>query len=304
MVLRFPLLFLVLAALVSGCSGPGSSTDAPAEIANPAITPGKHIFTAADGVEIPYRVNGVGETTVVFVHCWMCEGSFWDAQVPVLVENYRVITLDLPGHGEGGDDRETWTIAGYGADVAGLIEHVDLGPTVLVGHSMGGPVSLEAAARSDRVIGIVAVDTLQDAEFEFDAPIADQIVSSFQNDFRATCTNFVENFFAEGEAGEVVDKVRRVGCEESNAVAGAALMRDFIAMDIPAMFRAAGVPIRAINADAPNVTQVETNRKYADFDVLLMHNVGHYLHMTRPDEFNGLLLETLEQMLGSSSAME
>jgi pimeloyl-ACP methyl ester carboxylesterase len=232
----------------------------------------------------------------------MCEGSFWEAQVPVLVEHYRVITLDLPGHGEGGDDRETWTIAGYGQDVAGLIEHVGLGPTVLVGHSMGGPVSLEAAALSDRVVGIVAVDTLQDADYELDQAMVEQFLAAFQADFRITCTNFVENFFVEGETAEIVARVRRVGCEESNAEAGTALMQDYVSMDFPGMFREAGVPIRAINAAGPNVTQVETNQKYSDFDAVLMEDVGHYLHMTRPDEFNTLLLQTLDQMLNPTSA--
>jgi len=91
--------------------------------------------------------------------------------------------------------------------------------------------------------------------------------------------------------------VRRVGCEESNAEAGQALMRDYVSLDFPSLFQEAGVPIRAINAAAPFATQIESNRKYADFDVVLMEGVGHYLHMTHPDEFNPLLLQTLEQML-------
>ncbi len=297
------LLFGLLATTVTGCSDPAPSTDAPAEAPNPAITPGPHVFVTADGVDVPYVVHGAGETTVVLVHCWMCEGSFWDAQVPVLVEHYRVITLDLPGHGEGGDDRETWTIAGYGQDIAGLIEHVGLGPTVLVGHSMGGPVALSAAALSDRVVGIVAVDTLQDADYEIDPPMVEQFLAAFQADFRATCTRFVEQFFVEGEAAEIVARVRRVGCEESNAEAGTALMQDYVSMDFPGMFQEAGVPIRAINASGPNETQVETNQKYADFDAVLMEDVGHYLHMTRPEEFNGLLLETLEKMVRSGNSV-
>jgi pimeloyl-ACP methyl ester carboxylesterase len=150
----------------------------------------------------------------------------------------------------------------------------------------------------------VAVDTLQDADYEIDQPRVEQFLAAFKNDFRATCTKFVEQFFVEGEAAEIVDRVRRVGCEESNAEAGAALMQDYVSMDFPGMFQQAGVPIRAINAAAPNVTQVETNRKYADFDAVLMEDVGHYLHMTRPEEFNALLLKTLEQMLraGNSAA--
>ncbi len=75
-------------------------------------------------------------------------------------------------------------------------------------------------------------------------------------------------------------------------------MRDFGTIDFPAWFREAGVPIRAINAATPYTTRVEANRKYADFDAVLIHDVGHYLQMTRPDEFNGLLIEAIAGIVG------
>ncbi len=69
---------------------------------------------------------------------------------------------------------------------------------------------------------------------------------------------------------------------------------------MPAWFREAGVPIHAINASAPNPTNVAGNRNYADFDVTLMDNVGHYLHMTRPDAFNPLLLDAISDVVGGT----
>jgi pimeloyl-ACP methyl ester carboxylesterase len=252
---------------------------------------------------MPYTVTGDGETTVLMVHCWMCQGDFWDAQVPVVAQRFRAIVVDLPGHGDAGDDRESWSIAGYGADIADLIKDLDLERVVLVGHSMGGPVSLRAAALAgDRVIGVIAVDTLHDAEFDFDQPAVEQMVTAFETDFRGMCNQMVEQMFVEDDVDDVLAEVRRVGCEEGNAEAGLALMRDFAAIDLAELFSEAGVPIRAINAAEPNPTQIETNRKYADFDAVLMEGVGHYLHMTRPDEFNTLLLEQLDRLVGAPTA--
>jgi pimeloyl-ACP methyl ester carboxylesterase len=74
-------------------------------------------------------------------------------------------------------------------------------------------------------------------------------------------------------------------------------MRNFGSIDMPRWFSDAGVPIRAINAATPNPTRVETNRKYADFDVVLIDDVGHYLQMTRPEAFNPLLLEAIADIL-------
>ena len=304
---RFALFLLLAAGLaVAGvrCGAPGVSAKDGDARTSAALAAGRHVFVAADGAEIPYVVSGSGEITVVLVHCWMCDRTFWDAQVPVLQRTYRVIALDLPGHGEGSQDREAWSIEGFGQDVAGLLEHLDLQQVVLVGHSMGGPVALRAAALAGgRLRGIVAVDTLHDADFDFNHPQMKQVADMFQADFRTTCSTMVHQMFVEKDVDEILARVRRTGCEESNAEAGKALMMDFAAIDLPKLFREAGVPIRAINAAAPNPTLIDTNRKYADFDAVLMEGVGHYLHMTRPEEFNELLLKTLEQMLSPAVAV-
>jgi pimeloyl-ACP methyl ester carboxylesterase len=283
---------IVLLALTGACYD-----DAPP----PGPVPGEHLWTTADGNQMPYAVAGKSdaEVTIVFVHCWMCNRSFWDAQLPVLADEYRTVTLDLPGHGEATSDRAVWAVGAYGEDVAGLIRELDLSRVVLVGHSMGGPVSLRAAALlPGKVLGIVAVDTLHDAEFKYDGEQVEGFIQAFEEDFVGTCERFVANMFPEEGVEEVSTHVRRAGCDESRSAVGIALMRDFNAIDFPTWFREAGAPIRAINAASPHQTRVESNRKYADYEALLMEGVGHYPHMTRPDQFNELLLEVIAGLVG------
>src|SRR3989442_12287091 len=55
-----------------------------------------------DGINIHSSSAGSGKKVLVFIHGWTCDSSSWDAQVPALSKKYRVITLDLPGHGESG----------------------------------------------------------------------------------------------------------------------------------------------------------------------------------------------------------
>lgn len=71
------------------------------------------------------------------------------------------------------------------------------------------------------------------------------------------------------------------------------------------MMKDAHVPIRNINAlpyhpDLPR-TSVETNQKYADFDVIEMSNVGHFIMLEKPDEFNAKLPEAIEAVLAVSN---
>ena len=52
-----------------------------------------------DGANIHWSSTGSGSKTLIFVHGWTCDDSSWRSQVPVVSKEYRVITLDLPGHG-------------------------------------------------------------------------------------------------------------------------------------------------------------------------------------------------------------
>src|SRR5438552_7383570 len=53
-----------------------------------------------DGAKVHWTSKGSGKEAVILVHGWTCDETSWDFQVPDLSRNYRVITLDLPGHGK------------------------------------------------------------------------------------------------------------------------------------------------------------------------------------------------------------
>ncbi len=118
------------------------------------------IARAPDGLPIVYDVRGGGETSLVFIHCWCCDRAFWREQLDEFADEYRVVALDLGGHGASGAEREPWTVASLAGDVEAVVKQLKLRRVILIGHSMGGPVALLAAGRMpQRVIGVVAVDT-------------------------------------------------------------------------------------------------------------------------------------------------
>ena len=291
-----PFVFALSLGFVA-CEASPPAAEAPATAEVPSgLSPGEHSFTTADGSTIPYEVTGTGDATVVLVHCWMCDRTYWSEQVPVLAERYRTITLDLPGHGEASATRQAWSVAGFGDDVAALLRELDLQNVVLVGHSMGGPVSLRAAGLSPgRVRGIVAVDTLHDAEVDMRGQL-EQFLPQFEADYAGSCASFMDSMFPEEGVEEIQATVTAKGCAAERGDIGVALMKDFGNIDLETWFAEAEVPIRAVNA-ATNPTAVETNRKYSDFDVTVMEGVGHFPQMTRPEQFNPLLLAAIEQVL-------
>jgi pimeloyl-ACP methyl ester carboxylesterase len=243
---------------------------------------------ARDGVRIVYDVRGSGDTTLLFVHCWSCDRSFWKNQVDVFADRYQVVTLDLGGHGESGKNRKSWTVLGLAGDVQAVADELKLKRIILVGHSMGGPVVLEAARLlHGRVIGVVAVDTLHNAEQQITPQMLQPIADKLEADFAGTMGGVMGSMFAKDSDPAVREWVEKKAKAADPAVA-VALMRDFANIDLKKLFVSAGVPIRGINAKPPGAppTNFEGNRKYADYDAVVMDNVGHFIQLERPKEFN------------------
>lgn len=95
---------------------------------------------------------------LVLVHGGGAHTHWWDFIAPFLVEQWRVVALDLGGMGES-ERRTTYSLDTFAAEVAAVVDDVG-GSPVLVGHSLGGAVCLRAAATyADRVRGFVMADS-------------------------------------------------------------------------------------------------------------------------------------------------
>jgi len=154
------------------------------------------VVNASDGVPIRYSVEGKGDPALVFIHCWACNRHFWDNQVAEFSKTYRVVTIDLPGQGESGQGRKTYSVESYGDDVKTVVKKLNLKRVVLVGSSMGGPIALEATRRMpDRVVAIVPVDTLQNVEQKVPQEQLDAIFQQMQANFKFATTSLLNQFF-------------------------------------------------------------------------------------------------------------
>ena len=112
-----------------------------------------------DGLEIHSSSAGTGEATVIFIHGWTCDSSSWTAQVPAFAKKYRVLTLDLPGHGQSAAPKDGSSRWGFSPAPSRPCVPNRNRQIVLVGHSMGAPVIRQyARLYPQHVAGLVAVD--------------------------------------------------------------------------------------------------------------------------------------------------
>jgi non-heme chloroperoxidase len=107
-------------------------------------------ITTADGAEIFYKDWGSGQP-VIFSHGWPLSGDAWDVEMKLVADNgFRAIAHDRRGHGRStqtwnGNDMDT-----YAADLASLVDQLDLKDVIVVGHSTGGGEAVRFAARHGR----------------------------------------------------------------------------------------------------------------------------------------------------------
>jgi pimeloyl-ACP methyl ester carboxylesterase len=201
--------------------------------------------------------------------------------------------MDLAGHGESGDGRELWTMSSFGDDVAAIVDHLGLHDVVLIGHSMGGDIVVEAALKLDgRVRGVVWVDTYRSLDHpRSDADVA-AFVEPFNADFVGSTQALVRQMFPPGADPGLVE---RVATDMSSAPATIALdvLRHAISYDATMLERlpAMVVPIAAINPEDP-LTDGSSLRRHG-VRPILMSGVGHFLMMEDPDQFNRVLADVI-----------
>ncbi len=92
-----------------------------------------------NGIQLAYTDEGRG-TPIVFLHAFPLNRAMWEPQVRALSGRFRVITVDLRGHGDSEAQLWNFSLSQYADDVHALLEHMKIPQAVLVGLSMGGYV--------------------------------------------------------------------------------------------------------------------------------------------------------------------
>ena len=255
------------------------------------------IARSADGVPIHYDVHGKGPTALVFVHGWCCERRYWDLQTRHF-GYHTVVTLDLAGHGESGRGRARWTMSSFGQDVVAIVEQLGLEQVVLVGHSMGGAVIVEAARYSpSTIIGLVGVDTWHNVEHTWTPAQVDAIVAPFRADFVQAMRAFVQTLFLPTSDAMLVEEIAMTMSAIPPQI-GVAVGEQVLAYDGVLQKRlqeicARKIAINSIDLQAPNVEAAQR----CGVEFVLMSGVGHFSMREDPHTFNQLLDRAVKEII-------
>ena len=250
-----------------------------------------------DGVPITYEVHGKGALALIFVHGWSCDRSYWKGQLEPFSHRYKVVAIDLAGHGASGIERKNYTIESFGADVATVINKLNLPSVILIGHSMGGDVIADAARqlRRDRIEGLVMVETYNKLGAGRTPKQVEAFIAKFRTDFKDSAHSFVRSMFSSNADTALVERVANDMASAPPAIALSALESAFsYSREITKTLLEIKLPVTAINSgNAP--TDTASMQRYG-VQVVVMHGLGHFLMMEDPKQFNDVLEGVIEKM--------
>jgi pimeloyl-ACP methyl ester carboxylesterase len=282
------ILFLISVAAISACNSPSKKP------------PPGALKVQNNGVNIAYTDSGTGDTTLLFVHGWCINKTYFTNQVDAFSKRYRVVTIDLPGFGQSGKNRISWTVDNFGKDVASVITQLNLKHVILIGHSMSGAIVVQAKIDApDKVIGLIGIDNFKEYSTGPETPEYkaefDAVINALKKDFKKVATDYFNKylFYKTTDAAlrkrilndvTHTDNTIAIACMEDNSFNTAARLKE------------AKMKIHLINSDnTPNDTTgfVKNNIPY---QLLIVHTTGHFPMAEKPNEFNILLQKAINDI--------
>lgn len=97
--------------------------------------------------KLSYIDTGKGNKTLLFIHGFCGSHEYWSDIIAELKDEYRVVAVDLRGHGASEEIGKTFSIEDMAADIASFLEDLKIGQVYMFGHSLGGYVTLAFAER-------------------------------------------------------------------------------------------------------------------------------------------------------------
>jgi 3-oxoadipate enol-lactonase len=265
-------------------------------------------FANIDDLKLYYERHGDSGEPLVFVHGYTGDISDWRQQISEFSRDYRVLVMDLRGHGlsEAPTDRKVYTIDLMTDDVEALVNHVGFDRYHLLGHSMGGAIVQEIALRSPRRLLSL---TLEDTAPRFNLPSDDVML-----EFRAKRLYLAQN---EGMAAaaalelpwtpphmpaerltEVNERLARMSVDAFIAAANALVSWPGAEERLPTI----QTPTLVICGDLDAPALVEASRRLAELipnaKLEVIPESSHSPQWERPELFNRALRRHLETNRG------
>lgn len=244
--------------------------------------------------KVIYDSYGSGGSALVFIHGWSCSAALYYAQTP-LFHRHHSITIDLPGHGRSDAPKIEYSLEFMARAVIEVLNTENISSAILIGHSMGGPVStMVLRLKPQAVRGVIYVDSF------FHLPETYMTVSQRQElaaahaddeKFRSFLAPFATPKLSSGDWERIIDIMTSTALHvRTNATTTVVQPHAWRYKEI--------YEVPALHLVTP---------MFEDFDRHWLHHIprletvvwpdnGHFLFMEEPQRFNAAVEEFLDRL--------
>jgi len=250
-----------------------------------------------NNIQLYYEVHGEGQP-LVFIHGLGSSTRDWEFQVPEFSKTYKVITLDLRGHGQSDKPEGPYSVEMFAADLSKLLLKLDVGPAHIVGISLGGAVAFQLAidnpARTGTLTIINSAPTLGDPE-QVQPEIERRVGIVQQMGMRAMGENLSTILFPKPEHAALRETfIKRWAENDPSAYIEAT--RSMLGWNVIAQLSSIQCPTLVIAADQ-DYSPVAVKEAYVNLmpeaHLVVIPDSHHATPVERPVEFNKALAQFL-----------
>lgn len=244
---------------------------------------------------------------LVLLHGGFLDHRMWDDQIPAFASDHRVIAPDARGHGRSANATGPYRLTD---DLAALLRHLDTGPAILVGLSMGGSIAIDTALEHPDLVSAVVISGSGTSEPYFTDPWTTQAMATWNaamaaGDLDASVEGFM--LFAAGPHRsldavdpEVVSRLRRMTRDTMSKHHPGEPNHLTAVRDTWERLPQINVPVLAVNGAIDSPDHLGMAERLTGLvphgRTISIEGTAHYPNMERPDAFNKLLGDFLRTL--------
>ncbi len=262
-------------------------------------------FASADG-DIAHLDTGTGDP-VVLLHSGYVDHRLFETQIPVLAAEHRVIAVDVRGHGWTANATQPFR---WADDLADLLRHLDAGPAVLVGVSMGGAIAGDTALEYPELVRAIVLSGASVSDFQYTHETTREVVAESRRTLHSGDIEGWLKVFLGSTAGpfrsaeeldpHILDHLREMALHTIAKHTPGERDWHVPMTDTWARVPKIDVPVLTVNGTLDSPDLLADAERFANTvrngRSVLVEGTSHYPNLEKPEEFNAILLDFLRSL--------
>lgn len=253
-------------------------------------------YARRDDLGLYYERAGHGDPPLIFVHGWCCDHTFYKPQFDHFQSSHAVTTFDLRGCGSSDRPEDGYDLPSLADDLAWLCEELGISRPVVIGHSLGGMIAIELAARHSSLPSAVIAD---DSGPINPSPETRSIYAGFAMELEGPNGEAVRRAWVEDGVGPTADTEQRrriveTMCSVPLSVAAAG-MRGIVAWNGVGALALCTVPLFLLSSEPDASNDPALLRPFKpDLHAGMTVGAGHFHQLEVPEQVTPMIERFIE----------